>query len=456
MRITVRPLLLTFLMMMVFVSCSKDVVFNSESGNDGKQTSSTLIVRTRAGDATTDGVVSYPVNIYVFDRSGTCVSVTAIETEETPLSMALKEGIYTIYAVAGASADDYDLPAQENATTESAVSLKAGKQHGDLMTAHNTVYLEDGETNTLTLTMSRKVMLLEEVTVNNVPSSVTSVSVTVAPLYETLRLNGTLDGSNGAQTVALTKQDGTKVWKNTDGVYMLGASGGATVSVKMKTSDNEIKSYSYTCTEELEANYKLTIEGTYTESMEIELTGTIEGTEWAGVRNISFNFDESGSVNTPGGDDTPDDNTGNQTVPGETVPALHSVYNGAVVVSVEPRSDNTTAVTLMSPLQTKTNLTFDAGDQSSVQSAVNAAIKDLAIDGITGWRLPTKDEIVYITTNYESINKVLNTLGGVSTITPGLSYFYQDSDGTISSYCHIGTVEFPNSRLRVFATVIFK
>lgn len=451
-----RPLLLTLLVITAFASCSKDVAFESETDDGGKLTKGTLIVRTRANADAGTGTVSYPVNVYVFDMKGTCVDVATIESAETPLSLTLKEGMYSIDAVAGATADNYDLPTKENATRETLVTLKSGKQHGDLMTAHNTIVLGDGETNTLTLGLKRKVMLLQDVTINDVPSSVTSVSVTVAPLYENICVNGTLSGTNGSKTVDLTKQDGTKVWKSSGGVYMLEPSGNATVSVKMTNSEGVTKSYSYTCSDKLEANYKLTIEGTYTGKMEVEMTGTITGEEWAGERNINFNFNESGSSEVTGGEVvTPEDNTGNQTIEGEAVPAVYSVYKGTVVLSAEPQGDNTTVVTLISPLQAF-NLSFDENDQTSVKAAIDTAVNTLAVDGITGWRVPTGDEIISMTLNYEKINKAFKDISKSETIIPDMNFFYKSSNGEISSYCKDGSVKLSVSRLRAVATVIFK
>lgn len=45
-----------------------------------------------------------------------------------------------------------------------------------------------GEENTLTLSLERKVMLIENVSIKNVPSNVIAVNVTISPLYENLLL----------------------------------------------------------------------------------------------------------------------------------------------------------------------------------------------------------------------------------------------------------------------------
>lgn len=54
----------------------------------------------------------------------------------------------------------------------------------------------------------------------------------------------------------------------------------------------------------MKANYKINITGTYNENG-ITLNGTITGATWQGVKNINFNFDETGS--------SIDENTGSET-----------------------------------------------------------------------------------------------------------------------------------------------
>lgn len=65
------------------------------------------------------------------------------------------------------------------------------------------------------------------------------------------------------------------------------------------------KTYTYSTTDELAAGYRISIDGTYTEAIGVNLTGTITGAAWLGQRTISFTFDESGSaaVNGGGGSD---------------------------------------------------------------------------------------------------------------------------------------------------------
>lgn len=60
------------------------------------------------------------------------------------------------------------------------------------MAAKNNVTLAYGEENTLTLSLERKVMLIENVSIKNVPSNVIAVNVTISPLYENILLMVTM------------------------------------------------------------------------------------------------------------------------------------------------------------------------------------------------------------------------------------------------------------------------
>ena len=205
-NITFLKSFLLLVAVMTLFSCEK---YSGDDDWESKEANSTLVVRTRAAMAVVDeeAKVSYPVNIYIFNGSGVCVGVETISSDADELKLSLPEGRYDVYAIAGAEADDYELPTKEDATEDAVIALKDGHAHGDLMTAGNSVSLAYGEENTLTLSLERKVMMLETVTINNVPSNVTAVSVTVAPLYENIMLNGGYSGDNGEYTVSLAKGD---------------------------------------------------------------------------------------------------------------------------------------------------------------------------------------------------------------------------------------------------------
>ena len=430
-NVFIKAVMLLFAVI-TFASCEK---FTEDEVIENKEANSTLIVRTRAAandgtESGTESIISYPINIYVFDESNECVAVSTLSSADDELSLKLPEGMYEVCAVAGASADSYELPTQETATKETVLTLKDGQKHGDLMTANNTVTLEYGGTNTLTLALERKVMLIESVTINNVPASVSNVSVSIHPLKANLLLDGSYSGENGASEIELTEDVDGSTWKNTEGVYLLEAVGRPTVEVTFTINDEPV-SYSYTCDRELKANHKVFITGTFTGDG-IEMTGSISGVEWAEDEKIVFDFGgmESGETDDNGDVETSD------------VPTVGTLYKGCYVLKSETNGGMTT-LTLMYPENYSQVWGFDKDDQESIEAELTTVLAGLSVEGIsTEWRLPTLEEIEILGKNYNEINekiKVLNeslaTNERIDLIqTSNNTYFFIDADSSIKTY----------------------
>ena len=148
-------------------ACEKGLVEDIENVGNEQVKNSLLQVRTRSSGSTDEATVSYPVTVYVFQGEA-CKAAQNIGDEGQTLNIALTEGTYSVYAVGGASSDDYVLPSTDDVTTTSPIALREGHEHSDLMTASATVTLMDGEANTVTLGMERKVMLLQSVVMRTV------------------------------------------------------------------------------------------------------------------------------------------------------------------------------------------------------------------------------------------------------------------------------------------------
>lgn len=441
------------------ISCSKEVVFESDDYADVQSgAKSTLVIRTRAGvEEDGSAFISYPISIYVFDSNGKCVAVETVEEGQKEVAAKLTEGTYDIYAIAGASPEQYVMPAKDEATPASVISLIAGKNHGDLMASHNTVTLTDGEKNTLTLSLKRKVMLVQELTVSNVPSAVTAVSVVTAPLYGDLCIDGSFKSSDKTETISLTRQGESKTWSFSGERYMPGASSEATISIKMTTAEG-VTSYSYTCADQLEANYKIKIHGTYTGNVGVVLSGTITGEDWAGERVINFDFDETGS--NIGEPEQPGNEEGDVSST-EEAPAEGTMYKGAYVLKADKQENGSTIVTLITA-KTKTGLIFTEENKESIEAAVAVATEELAKEQeITkGWRLPTEEEMMVV---YDIGKGYLNTeLGKISGVDPfSDTMFCTTADNEISGYIFNGNFSAlrlldANSGLRLFNVITFK
>ena len=352
----------------------------------GQVTNSVLQVRTRGTSPSEEATVAYPVQVYVMQGDKCCAAQT-IGDEGQTLNIGLVEGTYSVYAIAGASATDYTLPTQSEGTSTSAITLKEGKAHGDLMAAQATATLIDGGTNTVTLGLQRKTMLLQDVTIKKVPTAATAVSVTIAPLWQSLTVGGTYSTAGGSQTIALTRQDDNRTWTlEGEAIHLLPPSSQpASVSVNI-TIDGATKTYTYSCSDQLEAGYKINIEGTYTEAVGVSLTGTITGATWLGERTISFEFDENGSngVNGDNGSDPSEPNQPNS--PSSDIPAVGDTYQGCYVLAVND-ADDYAEVTLLSPTEL-TGIDYS----SNIQASTDAALSTVTDGDISGWEVPTTAE----------------------------------------------------------------
>lgn len=411
-------------------ACEKGLVEDiADVSATSQVTNSVLQVRTRAGGSVADeATVSYPVAVYVF-RGEECLAVQTIGDEGQVLNIPLVEGTYSVFAIGGASVDDYVLPDASDALTSSAIALREGHEHGDLMVASATAALVDGGTNTVTLGMKRKTMLIQDVTIKKIPTAATAVSVTIAPLWQSLTVSGTYSTTNSSSTIALTKQEDGRTWQNAASAYLLPPSSQpASVSVNI-TIGGMTKTYTYSCSDQLEAGYKINIDGTYTEAVGVNLTGTITGATWLGERTISFEFDENGST---AADDGNGGDNGNNDTPGnaEGFPAVGSFYQGCYVLKSIVADDGQSAeLTLLSPNETTIGKAYNdasfIGHPEALEALIDEKLAEADVDGISDWRLPTYNELNSIYASLDAINEAFE-----SDVSASGKYLY-DAGGTV-------------------------
>lgn len=387
-------ILLSALAVLGLTACEKgidDLGEGMSPSPTGQVANSVLQVRTRGTSPSEEATISYPVQVYVM-QGDVCQTVQTIGDEGQMLNIPLTEGTYTVYAVSGASATDYDLPSVDDATSTSAIALKEGKALGDLMAAQATATLVDGGTNTVTLGLQRKTMLMQDITIKQVPTAATAVSVTIAPLWQNITVGGSYSGASGSRTIALTKQDDNRTWQlnsligegTSESLHLLPPSSQpASISVNF-TIGGATKTYTYACSDQLEAGYKINIDGTYTEAVGVNLTGTITGATWLGERTITFEFDESSNTSasskSSGNAAENNDNSDN-------IPSVGDTYQGCYVLAVND-ADDYAEVTLLSP----TELEFYDANATTMQANIDAALASVTSGDISGWEVPTTAE----------------------------------------------------------------
>ena len=444
-----------YLVMLFFIAAFSSCETYEESSNLDNNGNSTLTILTRSGNdgggADEIAKVSYPINVYVFNEDDECVAVSNVATEEETLSFKLEEGAYDIYAIAGADDETYNLPTKENAIKDTIISLKDGQEHNDLMTANEKITMARDEDCTLTLMLKRKVMLLESVRISDVPLDVTTVMVTISPLYENIMLNGEYSGNKGSYTVDLAKEEDGTTWSAECNKFLLEAAG--PVSIKVSLVNNQINSFTYTSDENLKANHKVSIEGTYVEP-EMLLKGEITGDVWEEPKDISLEFG-GGSNNN---DDKGEDEIGDDDIIDSDIPQVGDIYKEDCIVLKREFQGNNVILTLMTT-RFKDRLEFEENNQQSIRSAVNAGIAELSVDGINSWRLPTLEELQYVNTNKDFIDRKLLENSKPVFVTGQYAYYFNNDAGEIQAYFPgSGNISSPKSgsgtyNLRAFTTI---
>ena len=374
-----------------------------------------LKIRTRS--ASNDLEVSYPVIVYVMNSEGTCVSRETVVSAESALSIDLPSGEYNVYAVAGATEDSYTLPTMQTATPTSELLLKENAKHGDLMAASSTITLGKNETNQLTLNLARKVMKVTSLTINDVPADVTAVTMTFSPLCKSLRLNGTFNTTATSQTVSLTKQADETTWKNSESLFLLPQTGNTTITIGL-TKGEQTTYYSYACQQTLDSNHELTIAATYAGDRKITMTGSINGVAWGDPIDITFEFGE---------DNTSDNKGGDSNNSSDEVPEVHSVYKDCYVLSVAD-DGNDKVVTLLH--KKAEEISGSGKTEAAVRAEIDAILPSFNINGITGWRIPTRAEIEEL--NYGEFNTAIGSVADGMQI--GSSDYYYQADEHIKSF----------------------
>ena len=367
----------------MLASCYKDI---AEEQAEAIPTS-TLHILTRA-DGDEDNTAQAG-RIYIF-KGDNCIDMLTISEEASTPETRLPAGTYDVYAVVAEDDDRYVLPTKTEATKQSVITLDEGKVMGDLQMNHQQVNLEDGEDQELNLGMERKVLMVNQVTINNVPADITEVSLSLSPIYQSVCLDGTYPETTDVVSIPLVK--GTAgVWQSDAETYLFPSSDKPTITIRFKTGTTT-KSFAYSSADEdfLEANHKVRIEGTYTQSNGVSLSGTITNAEWGTPRTITFNFNDNNITENT-------DNGGNSGS-GE-VPAVGSIYHECYVIAI-----NGNIATLGSPTE-RYGYEINSSDLDYAISTLNTSLGSWTTpEGITGtWRIPTATEAEAFLTNAEFV-----------------------------------------------------
>jgi hypothetical protein len=213
------------------------------------------------------------------------------------------------------------------------------------------------------------VLELSSITISQVPAGVTGVTVSFAPLYSAIQINGDYVTTDPVTaTFTLTAASTAGVWEATPQQLVFPSKGVPTITVTFTHDNEDPSTYTYTADAALSANNKYDIAGTYTEPLGVTLSGGITFQPWAtNPTSVNFDFDENNNVNNSGAG-------GDHLIAGQT-------YNDYYVISVnETRRE--------AVLLSKNNRTAD--DDKACQNILSSMSKPQ--DAIGDWRIPTVSE----------------------------------------------------------------
>lgn len=369
------------------VSCTEqesDLLSVNQSSNNQLR----VVTHTREGGE----AVSSAASVYLFNDENAFVRIVQTDASGNYVSAKLPEDTYTLYAYGG-DLSHFQLPDDANITPVTAITLADNQDMGDLLMATSTVTLPDGTDEVVDLTLQRKVLELSSITISQVPAGVTGVTVSFAPLYSAIQINGDYVTTDPVTaTFTLTAASTAGVWEATPQQLVFPSKGVPTITVTFTHDNEDPSTYTYTADAALFANNKYDIAGTYTEPLGVTLSGGITFQPWAtNPTSVNFDFDENNNVNNT----TPDPNAGGNDDPSagsggsETTeaPIAGQQYKGCYVVSVNPTAK--TAV-LLSPTE-QNGYEGEPSWESCLQTALDTWSTPDGLNGI--WRIPTKDEV---------------------------------------------------------------
>lgn len=339
--------------------------------------------------------ISYPLTLYAFD--GTSENITTrvtIEGQGDIPELELPRGNYHIIALAGS--EGCTIPS--NPTLEDAISLpdiNFTTQPIQMGSASISV-TENADVN---ITLYNQVAAIN-LSLADIPTEVTAVSVTLSLLHNKLGFNGTMFGNSSA-TVELTKND--ELWVAAP-FYTLPSSGDRLTLSITTTSPTGKQTYGYTHNKPLVANTPYSLFGSFEAGFIVN--GIIELAGWNTPEEIIFTFgnDEVGEEDEPNNneDETEgDDNKGNEnedegenedgSITVTAIPEVGQIWNGHFVAAVVGATENSAELLLLS-----------ATEWTNVTSSLHAETPSMASDlvsaysegGLTDWSIPTQDEAI--------------------------------------------------------------
>lgn len=402
--------------------------------------------------------LSYPLKLYAFyAESGRLAQYTIADNANDRLEFALAVGRYRLVAMAGTQG----LEEVPTPTLDKSIGVPDGGIIASAVQMGSAdVIIADADVN-VNLQMSYQVAQVN-IELQDIPTDVEGVTVTLSSLYADATFGGSLDGEHAVVVPLSCQEDGT-TWSSGVVYTLPGSSVQLTLSISMTDAEGT-SVYGYTHTSNLEAGKPYALVGSFKEGF--DLTGTITAEEWGMPETITFKFgdgagnpEDGGAGDVDDGEDGGSDNGSGEGVESgeiysvESIPASRALWNGHFVAKVSSNDTNSEAELLL----------FSLNEWEVTRDGIISVVDGYAEADITDWRLATEEEMknlaIYLghSSNINSVNSVITSVSG-SRLTASKGYFCADG----SRYAMMGTEQSGNTvdsskyKLRLVKTVTVK
>ena len=332
--------------------------------------------------------ISYPLFLYAFDKDGKLAASQNIEKEEDDMALTLGNGDFRLVAIAGTSGA-YLLP--ESPTIDDVITIDGTEGAGTpLMVGRADIDISRSSGTTAEITMSYVVAELN-VKLVNVPADVSTVQLSISPLYSSLSMGGEYGGDVQKVKVNCTLgEDG--VWSAQPTYIFPGSAAETTFSIYFKKTDGTEVTYGYTYKGAPEANHPFNITGSYAEG--VIVGGSFEISGWEEAIDVEFTF---GANAVPGVDEEePEEPEIDLT----NVPEIGTIWNDAIVADIGEADETGVDLLLLS---------LDEWDATTSQ--VSDVIEGYSVNGMSDWRLPTHEEAAVLRARFSGDSRLeLNDL----------------------------------------------
>ena len=323
--------------------------------------------------------IAYPLYLYAFDKNGKLAASQTIVDEGKDMALSLTDDEYQVVALSGVT-DDYQLPKDLTLEGEIKLSNIEGAD-APLMVGRADVGGSRNEGTMAEIALSYVVAQLN-VVLKNVPADVSTVQLSISPLYSSLSMGGEYGGD--VQKVKVNCKLGEDgVWSAQPTYIFPGSAAETTFSVSFKKEDGTELTYGYTYQGKPEANHPFNITGSYAEG--VIVGGSFEISGWEEAIDVEFTFGANVVPDKEGEDEEEPE------IDMTNVPEVGTIWNDMIVVDIGEADENGVDLLLMS---------LDEWESDTLN--VVDIPTGYSVNGISGWNLPTYDEATTIRARFSN------------------------------------------------------